>query len=122
MGGRRTYYASDVVGKRRGLRKRLIDSAKTGSPKETAQTVIDIFVKSDKAVRDIKTAFEGIELIRKYSGKKAIKFDKRQEIAREFWAKQKKKKDLKTNSQLDSLIVRSLTKALPKVTDRRKQK
>ena len=104
------------------LKNRLINSAKTGSAKKTAQTAIDIYVKSDKAKNDIKTAFAGIELIKKYSGKKGIYREKREELSREFWAKQKKKKGLSTSKQLDDLIVRSLTKALPKVTERRKQK
>lgn len=112
MGGRRSYYVDVVVGKTPNLRKRLSDSAKTGSGKKTAQTAIDIYSKSPQVVKDLKTAFAGIELLRRNVGKEPLKWKERDRIARDFWAKEKKKKKLDTTSQLDLIIVSSLTKSI----------
>lgn len=122
MGGRKSYYADVVIGKSPGVKKKLISSAKSGSSKKTAQATINAYVESPKVISDLKVGFSGLKLIKKYVGKEGLKYDKREQIAKEFWAKQKKEKKLDTTPQLDHIIISSLTKSIPKATKRGRQK
>ena len=87
---------------------------------------MSILERTDKEIAEkLATSVEfnnRLKLIKKYAGKEGLTYDKREIIAKEFWAKQKKEKKLKTTTQLDNIIISSLTKSIPKATERGRQK
>lgn len=85
MGGRRSYIIDDVLGKQKKIREKIIRSAKEDEPKKFAQTVIESYIKSEKAVSDIKLALLGFKLLKEYHGKKGLDRTQRKEIASDFW-------------------------------------
>ena len=83
-------------------------------PKKFVQTVIESYIKSEKAVSDIKLALLGFKLLKEYHGREGLDRTQRKEIASDFWSKEKQNNNLVTAKKFDHLIVGTLTKSLPK--------
>lgn len=112
MGGRKSYVVEDVFGKSPKLKREFLSSVKSGSKERVSQATIEMFVNSEKTVGELTNIFETFDFIRENLEKKPLSYEERKKLASEFWAKQKKEKNIVASPQLHKIVVASLAKVI----------
>lgn len=116
MGGRKSYSAQKVLGDLRHTakeRKEISNAMESEQPKKVVQATLDAFRKSDKAISHLNRLFDLVDLFNQTEGETYDKKEARKK-ATDYWTKTKKEKNIRTETEIDRLLIDSAAAALKK--------